>query len=115
MSEGPLLMIKLTEQALRDGNQSLVASRIRTEDFLQIAPKLDRVGYFSLEVWSGSIFECCMRFLNEDPWERLRRLKEKIPNTRLKTLLRAQNLLGFRIFSDDTVYWTFALFRLRLF
>lgn len=97
-------MIKITEQAFRDGNQSLVTSRVTTEDMLPIASKLDRVGFFSLEVWSGSIFECCMRFLNEDPWERLKKLKEQIPNTPLKTLTRAQNLLGFRIFSDDTVY-----------
>jgi pyruvate/oxaloacetate carboxyltransferase len=97
-------MIKITEQALRDGNQSLVASRIILEDILAIAPKLDQVGFFSLEVWSGSLFECCMRFLNEDPWERLKKIKDRIPNTPLQTLLRAQNLLGFRIFSDETVY-----------
>lgn len=97
-------MTKITEQVFRDGNQSLVASRITLEDMLPIAPKLDEAGFFSLEVWSGSLFECCMRFLNEDPWERLRKIKDRIPNTPLQTLLRAQNLLGFRIFSDDTVY-----------
>ena len=97
-------MIRLTEQALRDGNQSLVASRIKTEDLLPIAPKMDGVGYSAVEVWSGSIFECCMRFLDEDPWERLKKLKERMPNTLLKTLLRGQNLMGFRNYSDDTVY-----------
>ena len=69
-------MIKITEQALRDGNQSMVASRMTTEDMLPIAPQMDQAGFFSLEVWSGSVFECCMRFLNEDPWERLKKLKE---------------------------------------
>ena len=97
-------MTKITEQAFRDGNQSLVASRITLEDMLTIAPKLDQVGFFSLEVWSGSLFECCMRFLNEDPWKRLKKMKDRIPNTPLQTLLRGQNLLGFRIFSDETVY-----------
>jgi pyruvate carboxylase subunit B len=97
-------MIKITEQALRDGNQSLVASRMTTEDMLPITSQMDRVGFFSLEVWSGSVFECCMRFLNEDPWERLRKLKEKMPRTPLKVLTRAQNLFGFRIFPDDVVY-----------
>ncbi len=97
-------MIRITEQALRDGNQSLVASRITTEDMLPIANKLDEVGFSSLEIWSGSIFECCMRYLEEDPWERLIKLKDRIPQTPLKTLIRAQNLLGFRIFSDDVVY-----------
>jgi len=97
-------MTRITEQAFRDGNQSLVASRIGIDDMLPIANRLDQVGFFSLEVWSGSLFECCLRFLNEDPWERLKKLKEHIPNTPLQTLLRAQNLLGFRIFSDGTVY-----------
>ncbi len=97
-------MIRLTEEAMRDGNQSLVASRIRTEDLLPVAPKIDRVGYSSADVWSGSIFECCLRFLNEDPWERLGKLKEAMPRTPLKTLVRGQNLMGFRNYSDDTVY-----------
>ncbi|HBB15498.1 MAG TPA: pyruvate carboxylase subunit B [Syntrophus sp. (in: bacteria)] len=97
-------MIKITEQALRDGNQSMVASRMAIDDMLPITPLLDRVGFFSLEVWSGSVFECCMRFLNEDPWERLRKFKEKMPRTPLKVLTRAQNLFGFRIFPNDVVY-----------
>jgi len=74
------------------------------DDMLPVAPLLDRLGFFSLEVWSGSIFECCMRFLKEDPWERLAKLKEKLPRTPLKVLTRAQNLFGFRIFPDDVVY-----------
>ena len=97
-------MISLTEQAMRDGNQSLVASRIKTEDLLPVAPKIDRVGYSSVDVWSGSIFECCLRFLNEDPWERLWKLNETMPRTALKTLLRGQNLMGFRNYSDETVH-----------
>ncbi len=97
-------MIGLTEQAMRDGNQSLVASRITTEDLLPIAPAIDRVGYCSVDVWSGSIFECCLRFLGEDPWQRLHKLKEAMPHTPLKTLLRGQNLMGFRNYSDETVY-----------
>jgi oxaloacetate decarboxylase alpha subunit len=97
-------MIKITEQALRDGNQSLMASRMTIDDMLPIASRMDQVGFFSLEVWSGSVFECCMRFLNEDPWERLKRLKDKMPRTPLKVLTRAQNLFGFRIFPDDVVY-----------
>jgi pyruvate/oxaloacetate carboxyltransferase len=97
-------MIKITEQALRDGNQSMIASRMAVEDMLPIAPQMDQVGFYSLEVWSGSVFECCMRFMNEDPWERLRKLKEKMPRTPLQVLTRAQNLFGYRIFPDDVVY-----------
>lgn len=97
-------MVGISEEALRDGNQSLVASRISIEDMLPIADRLDKVGFYSIEVWSGSIFECCMRFLNEDPWERLIKLKEKMPNTPLKVITRGQNLFGFRMFPDDVVY-----------
>jgi pyruvate/oxaloacetate carboxyltransferase len=97
-------MVRITEQALRDGNQSMVASRIAIEDILPIANKMDNVGFYSLEVWSGSLFECCMRYLNEDPWERLRKIKDQMPKTPLKILTRAQSLFGFRIFPDDVVY-----------
>jgi len=97
-------MTKITEQVLRDGNQSLVASRIALDDILTISPELDEAGFFSLEVWSGSLFECCMRFLDEDPWERLNRIRDRVSNTPLQTLLRAQNLLGYRNYSDETVY-----------
>jgi pyruvate carboxylase subunit B len=97
-------VMKITEQALRDGNQCMMASRMVIDDMLPIVPLLDKAGFYSLEVWSGSVFECCMRFLNEDPWERLRKFKEKMPRTPLQVLTRAQNLFGFRIFPDDVVY-----------
>ncbi|HBC25268.1 MAG TPA: pyruvate carboxylase subunit B, partial [Pseudomonas sp.] len=88
---------------LRDAHQSLLATRMRTEDMLPICDKLDRVGYWSLEVWGGATFDACVRFLKEDPWERLRQLKAALPNTRLQMLLRGQNLLGYRHYSDDVV------------
>jgi pyruvate/oxaloacetate carboxyltransferase len=97
-------VIGINEEVLRDGNQSLVASRISVEDMLPIADRLDKVGFYSIEVWSGSIFECCIRFLNENPWERLIKLKEKMPDTPLKVITRGQNLFGFRMFPDDVVY-----------
>lgn len=95
--------IEITELVLRDAHQSLIATRMRTEDMLPICEKLDRVGYWSLEVWGGATFDACVRFLKEDPWERLRKLKEALPNTRLQMLLRGQNLLGYRHYADDVV------------
>jgi pyruvate carboxylase subunit B len=95
--------IKVTEVVLRDAHQSLIATRMRTEDMLPICPKLDAIGYWSLECWGGATFDACLRFLKEDPWERLRRLKEALPRTRLQMLLRGQNLLGYRHYSDDVV------------
>src|SRR5215813_450612 len=95
--------ILITDVALRDGHQSLLATRMRTEDMLPIAQKLDAVGYWSLEVWGGATFDTCLRFLKEDPWERLRRLRAALPNTRLQMLLRGQNLVGYRHYSDDVV------------
>ncbi|MDH5436074.1 MAG: sodium-extruding oxaloacetate decarboxylase subunit alpha [Gammaproteobacteria bacterium] len=95
--------INITDTILRDAHQSLIATRMRTEDMLPICPKLDKVGYWSLEVWGGATFDSCVRFLKEDPWERLRRLREALPNTRLQMLLRGQNLLGYRHYSDDVV------------
>lgn len=83
-----------TDVALRDGPQSLIATRLRTEDMLPICDKLDRAGYWSLEVWGGATFDACVRFLKEDPWQRLRLLRQALPNTRLQMLLRGQNLLG---------------------
>ena len=88
--------ILLTEVALRDGHQSLLATRMRTEDMLPIAQKLDAVGYWSLEVWGGATFDTCLRFLKEDPWERLRALRAAMPKTKLQMLLRGQNLVGYR-------------------
>jgi len=95
--------ITVTDTILRDAHQSLLATRMRTEDMLPICGKLDRVGYWSLEVWGGATFDACVRFLKEDPWERLRQLKAALPNTRLQMLLRGQNLLGYRHYSDDVV------------
>ncbi len=95
--------VNITETVLRDGHQSLIATRMRTEDMLPICEKLDAIGFWSLEVWGGATFDSCIRFLREDPWERLRLLKEKLPNTRLQMLLRGQNILGYRHYSDDVV------------
>jgi len=95
--------IEVTDVVLRDAHQSLIATRLRTEDMLPICTKLDQVGYWSLEVWGGATFDACVRFLKEDPWERLRQLKAALPNTRLQMLLRGQNLLGYRHYADDVV------------
>ncbi|MFK5985399.1 MAG: sodium-extruding oxaloacetate decarboxylase subunit alpha [Pseudomonadota bacterium] len=95
--------VNITETVLRDGHQSLIATRMRIEDMLPICEKLDAIGYWSLEVWGGATFDSCIRFLKEDPWERLRLLREKLPNTRLQMLLRGQNILGYRHYSDDVV------------
>ena len=96
----PLL---ITELVLRDASQSLLATRVRIEDMLPIAEKLDRVGFWSLETWGGATFDACIRFLGEDPWERLRQLKAAMPNTPMQMLLRAQNALGYRHYADDVI------------
>jgi oxaloacetate decarboxylase alpha subunit len=101
MSESTPLGI--TDVVLRDAHQSLLATRMRIEDMLPIAPKLDQVGYWSLESWGGATFDACIRYLGEDPWERLRQLKAAMPNTRQQMLLRGQNLLGYRHYGDDVV------------
>ena len=95
--------IFVTDTILRGAHQSLLATRMRTDDMLPICDKLDKVGYWSLEVWGGATFDACVRFLKEDPWERLRKLRAALPNTRLQMLLRGQNLLGYRHYSDDVV------------
>lgn len=95
--------VHITDTVLRDAHQSLLATRMRTEDMLPICSKLDAIGYWSLEMWGGATFDSCIRFLKEDPWERLRQLREALPNTRLQMLLRGQNLLGYRHYSDDVV------------
>ena len=95
--------ILITDVALRDGHQSLLATRMRTEDMLPIAQKLDAVGFWSLEVWGGATFDTCLRFLKEDPWERLRALRAAMPNTKLQMLLRGQNLVGYRHYADDVL------------
>ena len=95
--------IKITETALRDAHQSLIATRMTTEDMLPILDKLDKIGYYSLECWGGATYDACLRFLNEDPWERLRTIKEHCPNTKLQMLFRGQNMLGYRHYADDCV------------
>ncbi len=95
--------VHITEVVLRDAHQSLIATRLRTEDMLPACARLDQIGYWSLEMWGGATFDACLRFLKEDPWERLRKLREALPNTRLQMLLRGQNLLGYRHYSDDVV------------
>lgn len=95
--------VHLTDVILRDAHQSLIATRMRTEDMLPICEKLDKVGYWSLEVWGGATFDACVRFLKEDPWERLQKLRKALPNTRLQMLLRGQNLIGYRHYADDVV------------
>jgi pyruvate carboxylase subunit B len=95
--------VHITDLTLRDGHQSLIATRLRTEDMLPICPQLDRIGFYSLEAWGGATFDACIRFLKEDPWERLHRLKAALPNTPLQMLLRGQNLLGYRHYADDVV------------
>ena len=95
--------VHVTDLVLRDGHQSLIATRMRTEDMLPICSKLDQVGFWSLEAWGGATFDACVRFLKEDPWERLRKLRRALPNTRINMLLRGQNLLGYRHYADDVV------------
>jgi pyruvate carboxylase subunit B len=95
--------VHITDVILRDAHQSLIATRMRTEDMLPVCERLDAIGYWSLEVWGGATFDACLRFLREDPWERLRQLRAALPNTRLQMLLRGQNLLGYRHYSDDVV------------
>lgn len=95
--------IKITETVLRDAHQSLIATRMKTEDMLPIIEKMDKVGYHSLECWGGATFDACLRFLNEDPWERLRKIRDKAKNTKLQMLLRGQNLLGYKHYADDVV------------
>ncbi|MCA2019167.1 oxaloacetate decarboxylase, partial [Vibrio tritonius] len=95
--------VGITDVVLRDAHQSLFATRLRLDDMLPIAAQLDDIGYWSLECWGGATFDSCIRFLGEDPWERLRTLKKAMPKTPLQMLLRGQNLLGYRHYADDVV------------
>ena len=95
--------VKITETVLRDSHQSLIATRMTTEEMLPILDKMDQIGYHSLEAWGGATFDACMRFLNEDPWERLRKIRACVKNTKLQMLFRGQNILGYRHYSDDVV------------
>ncbi len=95
--------INITELVLRDGHQCHIATRLRTEDMLPICPTLDKLGFWSIEAWGGATFDACVRYLKEDPWERLKKLRKALPNSRIQMLLRGQNLLGYRHYSDDVV------------
>lgn len=93
----------ITETILRDAHQSQAATRMRTDEMLPVCDKLDKVGYYSLELWGGATFDSCLRFLMEDPWERLRKLRKAMPNTKFQMLLRGQNILGYKHYADDVV------------
>ncbi|MBQ5883089.1 MAG: pyruvate carboxylase subunit B, partial [Clostridia bacterium] len=95
--------VQFTETVLRDANQSLIATRMKFSEFQPILETLDKAGYYSLECWGGATFDSCLRYLNEDPWERLRKIKKACPNTKLQMLLRGQNLLGYHHYPDDVV------------
>ena len=95
--------VHLTDVCLRDGHQSLLATRMRTEDLIPTAAQLDAIGFWSLEVWGGATFDACLRFLKEDPWERLKAFRQAAPNTKLQMLLRGQNLVGYRHYADDVL------------
>jgi oxaloacetate decarboxylase alpha subunit len=95
--------IKITDTSFRDAHQSLLATRMKVDDMLPIAQKMDEIGFHSMEVWGGATFDTCMRFLNEDPWERLRKIRQHVKKTKLQMLLRGQNLVGYRHYADDVV------------
>jgi len=95
--------VKITETVLRDSHQSLIATRMTTEEMLPILSEMDKIGYHSLEAWGGATFDSCLRFLNEDPWERLRKIRAEVKNTKLQMLFRGQNILGYRHYADDVV------------
>ena len=96
--------VKFTETVLRDGHQSLIATRMRTEEMVPILETMDSVGYNALEMWGGATYDACLRFLDEDPWERLRTIRKNVKNTKLQMLLRGQNLVGYKHYADDVVY-----------
>ena len=98
-----MAQVKITETVLRDSHQALIATRMTTEEMLPILSEMDKIGYHSLEAWGGATFDACMRFLNEDPWERLRKIRAEVKNTKLQMLFRGQNILGYRHYSDDVV------------
>ena len=95
--------VQITDTILRDAHQSQAATRMRLDEMLPACDKLDKIGYFSLECWGGATFDSCLRFLNEDPWDRLRQLRKAMPNTKLQMLLRGQNILGYKHYADDVV------------
>ncbi|MDD4832828.1 MAG: pyruvate carboxylase subunit B [Clostridia bacterium] len=97
------MKVSFTETVLRDANQSLIATRLPYDKFEKILPTMDKAHYYSVECWGGAVFDSCLRYLNEDPWERLRKIKDRMPNTKLQMLLRGQNLLGYKHYPDDVV------------
>ena len=101
--------VKIMETVLRDAHQSLIATRMKTEDMLPIVDKMDKIGYHAVECWGGATFDASLRFLKEDPWERLRKLKDGFKNTKLQMLLRGQNLLGYRHLHNDDNLINFVL------
>ena len=103
MSEVVKKPLKITETVLRDAHQSLIATRMTTEQMLPIIPKMDKVGFNAVECWGGATFDACLIFLKEDPWDRLRKLRDGFKNTKLQMLFRGQNILGYRPYADDVV------------
>ncbi len=103
MAENTNKPVKIVDTALRDAPQSLIATRMSTEEMLPIVEKMDRVGYYAVECWGGATFDACLRFMKEDPWERLRKFRDGFKNTKLQMLLRGQNILGYRHYADDVV------------
>ena len=97
------MKVRFTETVLRDANQSLVATRLGFDQFEPILQTIDKAGFYSVECWGGATFDVCLRFLNEDPWERLRKIRAAMPNTKLQMLLRGQNILGYKHYPDDIV------------
>ncbi|MCX8015339.1 MAG: pyruvate carboxylase subunit B, partial [candidate division WOR-3 bacterium] len=95
--------VSIIDTTFRDAHQSLMATRMRTEDMLPICDKMDKLGFYAMEVWGGATFDVCIRYLNEDPWERLRLLRAHLPNTKLLMLLRGQNIVGYRNYPDDVL------------
>ncbi|MEG2814255.1 MAG: oxaloacetate decarboxylase subunit alpha, partial [Oscillospiraceae bacterium] len=93
--------VNITETVLRDAHQSLIATRMTMDEMRPILSQMDKIGYYSMEVWGGATFDSCLRFLDEDPWERLRILRKEMPNTKLQMLFRGQNMLGYRHYADD--------------
>ena len=96
-------LVRITDTTLRDEHQSLWATRLKTDEMIPILKELDDVGFYSLEAWGGATFDVCMRYLSEDPWERLRTIKEEVKKTPLQMLVRGQNLVGYKHYSDDIV------------
>ena len=95
--------VQFTETVLRDANQSLIATRLPYDVYEPILDRIDKAGYYAVECWGGATFDVCLRYLNEDPWERLRKLRKKLPNSKLQMLLRGQNILGYKHYPDDVV------------